>query len=72
MGSDSGSFVGSSSGSFFASSTASNSNCSVKSRAGTSSSSSSNHFQEQGLSNYNQKMNERNKLLNSKIIEINI
>ena len=72
MDSDSGSFVGSSSGSFFASSTASNSNCSVKSRAGTSSSSSSNHFQEQGLSNYFQKMNERNKLLNSKIIEINI
>ena len=69
MGADSGSFVGSTSGSFFGSSNASNSNCSVKSRQGTSSSSSSNH-------NYGNLfgggISERNKLLNSKIIEINI
>jgi hypothetical protein len=69
MGADSGSFVGSTSGSFFGSSNASNSNCSVKSRQGTSSSSSSNH-------NYGNlfggDISEKNKLLNSKIIEINI
>lgn len=69
MGADSGSFVGSTSGSFFDSSNASNSNCSAKSRQGTSSSSSSNH-------NYGNLfgggIREKNKLLNSKIIEINI
>lgn len=69
MGADSGSFVGSTSGSFFGSSNASNSNCSVKSRQGTSSSSSSNH----NYGNlFGDDFSEKNKLLNSKIIEINI
>ena len=69
MGIESGSFIGSTSGSFFDASNNFNSNCSVKSREGTSSSSSSNHYESQ---KQNEIRDEREKILNSKIEGITI
>ena len=68
---ESGSGIGSSFGLFFGSSNSLNSNFSVQSREGTSSSSSSNHYTSQKK---NEKFRERSRILNSQIegIEIGI
>ena len=66
--SGSGSVVTSGPSSFFESSNYSGSNCSVKSRAGTSSSTSSNHYEEQEKELYD----ERKNLLNASISRVRI
>ena len=69
MGIKSGSVVASTSGSFFNASNNLNSNCSVKSRAGISSFSSSNHYNSQNAYEIRE---EREWILNSNIIDLKI